>query len=268
MTEYIKSMRKHIGHERLLVVGGSVIVHNEGKLLLQKRKDNGCWSIEHGGCVELCETVEETARRELLEETGLIANKMELLGVFSGKDLCYTYPNGDMVSIVDIAFFCEDFSGDMIMQTDETTDLRWFELNKLPEQISPPVKPVLKRCLEVLKAKEMKTVSGDENDMICKKLVRNNVPEIIRAKGQTPVVRILDDNKYREALNYKLQEEVAEYLDDNCIEELCDILEVVYSIAKTIGHSVDDIEAARQKKNIENGVFSNKLFLEKVVKSV
>jgi ADP-ribose pyrophosphatase YjhB (NUDIX family) len=159
-------MRKYIGHERLLIVGGSVIVYNDGKLLLQKRKDNGCWSIEHGGCVELGETVEETARRELLEETGLTANKLELLGVFSGEELYYTYPNGDMVSIIDIAYLCEDFSGDMITQTDETTDLRWFELNELPEQISPPVIPVLERCLEVLKEKEIKTVSGDENKMI------------------------------------------------------------------------------------------------------
>lgn len=261
-------MRKHIGHERLLIVGGSVIVYNDGKLLLQKRKDNGCWSIEHGGCVELGETVEETARRELLEETGLTANKMELLGVFSGEDLCYTYPNGDMVSIIDIAYLCEDFSGNMITQTDETTDLRWFELNELPEQISPPVKPVLERCLEVLKEKEMKTVSGYENKMIYKKLVRDNIPEIIRTKGHTPVVRVLDDNEYRDALNHKLHEEVVEYLEGNCLEELCDILEIVYSIASARGYSERDIEDARQKKNTENGTFANRIFLEKVEKSV
>jgi hypothetical protein len=75
---------------------------------------------------------------------------LELLGVFSGKDLYYTYPNGDMVSNVDIAYLCEEFTGNLITQTNETTDIQWFKLDELPENISPPVKPVLKRCLEVL----------------------------------------------------------------------------------------------------------------------
>jgi 8-oxo-dGTP pyrophosphatase MutT (NUDIX family) len=95
LLDYIKNLREHIGHERLLLVGASVFVHQDGKLLLQKRKDNGCWG-DHGGSCELGESIEETARRELLEETGLIAKKLELLGVFSGKELFYTYPNGDM----------------------------------------------------------------------------------------------------------------------------------------------------------------------------
>lgn len=150
MTEYIKSMRKYIGHERLLIVGASVFVHKDGKLLLQKRKDNGCWA-EHGGCCELGETVEETAKRELLEETGLTAHSMELLGVFSGKELFYTYPNGDMVSNVNIAYLCDDFFGKLLAETDETTDIRWFRFDELPDNISPPVKPVLKRCVEVLR---------------------------------------------------------------------------------------------------------------------
>jgi 8-oxo-dGTP pyrophosphatase MutT (NUDIX family) len=149
MTEYIKSMRKYIGHERLLVVGASVIVHKNGMLLMQKRRDNDCWGY-HGGCVELGETVEETAMRELYEETGLTAHSLELIGVFSGKDLFYTYPNGDMVSIIDVVFLCEDFTGELIAQTDETTDLQWFRLSELPENISPPVEPVLKQCIKTL----------------------------------------------------------------------------------------------------------------------
>jgi ADP-ribose pyrophosphatase YjhB (NUDIX family) len=149
MTEYIKSMRKHIGHERLLIVGASVFIHKNGKLLLQKRKDNGCWA-DHGGCCELGETAPETAKRELLEETGLIACSLELLGVFSGKELFYTYPNGDMVSNVNIAYLCEDFTGEMLSETNETADLKWFDFDELPENISPPVKPALKRCVEVL----------------------------------------------------------------------------------------------------------------------
>lgn len=150
MTDYIKSMRKYIGHERLILVGVSVFVHKDGKLLLQKRKDNGCWG-DHGGCYELGETVEETAKRELLEETGLIANTLELLGGFSGKELFYTYPNGDMVSNVNIAYLCEGFTGEMLLETNETADLQWFGFDELPSNISPPVIPALRRCVEVLK---------------------------------------------------------------------------------------------------------------------
>lgn len=52
MTEYIKNMRRHIGHQTLIVVGVGVFIHKNGKLLLQKRRDNGCWA-DHGGCVEI-----------------------------------------------------------------------------------------------------------------------------------------------------------------------------------------------------------------------
>jgi len=160
MIEYIKNIRKLIGHERLLVAGASVIVYKDGKLLLQKRKDNECWGY-HGGCIELGETVGETAKRELFEETGLTANKLELLGVFSGEELFYTYPNGDMVSIVDIVYLCEDYSGEITSETNETTDLQWFPFDELPENISPPVKPVLFQCVETLKERVKNRLIGD-----------------------------------------------------------------------------------------------------------
>ena len=152
MNEYIKNMRKYIGHERLLIAGASVVIHKNGMLLLQKRKDNGCWGY-HGGCVELGESTEATAKRELFEETGLSANSMELLGVFSGEELLYTYPNGDKVSIVDTVYLCDDFTGALLTETSETTDLQWFTIDALPENISLPVKPVIKRCVEVLKTR-------------------------------------------------------------------------------------------------------------------
>ena len=96
------------------------------------------------------------------------------------------------------------------------------------------------------------------------KLIRDNIPEIIRANGQIPVVRTLDDDEYLEALTCKLQEEVAEYLNDNSIDELCDILEVVYAIAKAKGYPDSEISACRNSKNAKNGAFEKKLFLESV----
>ena len=150
MTDYMKFLRKHVGSERVILAGASVFIHKDGKLLLQKRRDNGCWA-DHGGCCEIGETVEETAKRELFEETGLVANSLELFGVFSGKELFYTYPNGDKVAYVIIAYLCNDFSGELNADPDEVTELRWFGLDELPENIAPSVMPVLKKCVEVLK---------------------------------------------------------------------------------------------------------------------
>ncbi|MFB0841421.1 NUDIX hydrolase [Paenibacillus oleatilyticus] len=116
---------------------------------MQKRRDNHCWAM-HGGGVEIGETVEETAKRELLEETGLIANDLELLGVFSGEDRLYTYPNGDEVYTIGIVYVCRDFSGDLLSQTDETTELKWFNIDELPDDIFPPNKKPLKAFVDYI----------------------------------------------------------------------------------------------------------------------
>ena len=102
MSSYIMDLRKIVGHRPLLQVGASVIVEDaQGRILLQLRKDNHLWGYA-GGSVELDEVVEEAAKRELKEETGLTALNLELFGIFSGKDTHYVYPNGDEVSNVDI----------------------------------------------------------------------------------------------------------------------------------------------------------------------
>lgn len=145
MSEYIMDLRKLVGHRPLLQVGASVIVENEhGEVLLQKRADNHCWGYA-GGSVELDEVVEDAAKRELFEETGLIAREMELFGVFSGPDTHYVYPNGDEVSNVDIVYLCKSYSGTLKCQESEVEDLRFFPADALPEPLSPPIcKPLLR----------------------------------------------------------------------------------------------------------------------------
>ena len=136
MSSYIKYIREKIGHDRVIMVGAGVFIYKDGKVLLQKRKDNHCWGL-HGGAVDIGEKVEDAAKRELYEETGLTANSLELLGVFSGENMMYTYPNGDEVCIVSIIYICRDFSGEMLPETDETSELKWFDINNLPKDINP-----------------------------------------------------------------------------------------------------------------------------------
>ncbi|MBS7528846.1 NUDIX domain-containing protein [Fusibacter paucivorans] len=70
--------------------GASIILYRNNEVLLQKRTDNQCWGY-HGGAIEVGEIVEDAAKRELFEETGLTANRIELYGVFSGPDQYHVY---------------------------------------------------------------------------------------------------------------------------------------------------------------------------------
>jgi len=139
MSDYIKYIREKVGHDMIIMVGCGVFVYKDGKVLLQRRRDNGCWAM-HGGGMEIGETTEETAKRELFEETGLIAERLELLGVFSGLDMMHTYPNEDKVYIVGITYICQEFTGSLSNETDETSELRWFDIDNIPADISPPDK--------------------------------------------------------------------------------------------------------------------------------
>jgi 8-oxo-dGTP pyrophosphatase MutT (NUDIX family) len=153
MTGYVKEMRKLIGHNTLMIVAAGIYVYKDGKILLQRRKDNDCWS-DHGGSVELGETLEEAASRELFEETGLRANKLELFGVFSGENMFHTYPNGDKVYIVDVCFLCEDFSGNLKCQRSEVSELKWFDIDQIPENITPPVRMPMANFIKYIKSRE------------------------------------------------------------------------------------------------------------------
>ncbi|MDR3344606.1 MAG: NUDIX domain-containing protein, partial [Oscillospiraceae bacterium] len=132
---YVRTIRKKIGHDRLLLVGSGVFICKDGRFLLQRRRDNHLWA-DHGGCVEIGETPQEAASRELLEETGLTAGKLELLGIYSGEEMFHTYPNGDRVYIVAAYWLCEDFEGEPLDETDETSELQWFALDKIPEDVT------------------------------------------------------------------------------------------------------------------------------------
>ena len=97
--------------------------------------------------------------------------------------------------------------------------------------------------------------------MIYNKLVRDRIPELIEAQGERPVVRILDDEEYRRCLEEKLDEEVAEYHRDKDLEELADILEVVYGLADSLGASRQELMEVYDRKHEKRGGFANRIFL-------
>ena len=144
MSNYIMDLRKIVGHRPLLQVGASVIVEDpQGRILLQLRSDNHCWGYP-GGSVELDEVVEEAAKRELFEETGLVAKRLSLFGIFSGPQTHYMYPNGDEVSNVEIVYVCKDYSGELRCQDGEVDALSFFEKDRIPDNLFSAIQPALK----------------------------------------------------------------------------------------------------------------------------
>lgn len=134
---YIMDLRAYVGRRPLIQVGAAVLVEDRnGNILLQKRIDNHLWSFSGAGSMEPGESAEETACRELLEETGLTARSLELLGVYSGKEEHHIYPNGDEVYNVEFFFLCRDWSGTLKRQEAEVEELRFFAPDALPSDLS------------------------------------------------------------------------------------------------------------------------------------
>lgn len=96
------------------------------------------------------------------------------------------------------------------------------------------------------------------------KLVRDKIPEIIEKSGKIPCCHTLSDEEYLVCLDRKLNEECAEYQADKSLEELADMLEVMYAIAKARGYSVNELERVRAEKAEKRGGFEKKIFLERV----
>jgi 8-oxo-dGTP pyrophosphatase MutT (NUDIX family) len=133
---YIMNLRKYVGHEPLIGIGATTLVFNDkNELLLNLRTDTNTWGIP-GGSMELFETIEETAIRELKEEAGINAENLELADVLSGKDYYFEYTNGDKMCTVIVLFKVLNYNGIIKVSDNESKKLQFFSLNKLPEMES------------------------------------------------------------------------------------------------------------------------------------
>lgn len=94
------------------------------------------------------------------------------------------------------------------------------------------------------------------------KLVRDKIPQIIIEAGKKPITRILDNDEYLDELDKKLNEETAEYQVDKSIEEMVDILEVLFAICEARGYSIEKLMEVRNVKREKCGGFEQKIFWE------
>ncbi len=123
-------------------VAGVIILDNQNKILLQRRGDDNNWCIPGGG-MDVGETAEETAKREVFEETALTIDEMSLFNVYSGETQHHIYPDGNEFYFVNIVFITRKYHGNILIDGDETKELKYYELNNLPNRLSATNVPVL-----------------------------------------------------------------------------------------------------------------------------
>lgn len=128
-----------------MVGAATLLLDKQDRLLLMKRSDSGCWGPP-GGATEPGEVVEEAAKRETFEETSLEVGELSLFGVFSGPELYYKYPNGDEVYNVTIVYISREWRGEVRLNH-EHTEWKWFRVDQIPEDLSPPIRPVIEALL-------------------------------------------------------------------------------------------------------------------------
>jgi len=142
-VNYISDLRKLIGSRPIISVGATILVINDkNEILLQHRSDTLDWGLP-GGSMELGETLEEVASRELKEETGLKANGFELIGIFSGPEYFFRYPNGDETYSVISLYRAIKVSGKLEMNDGESINLEYFGKNNLPENLEKRAKALM-----------------------------------------------------------------------------------------------------------------------------
>jgi mutator protein MutT len=129
--DYIKWIRSKIGNEMIFLnFAGAIITNEQGNLLLQRRRDKDAWGFP-GGAMELGESAEETAIREIKEETGLIISIQNLIGIYT--KYFDEYPNGDKAQTIVFCYRGQVIGGNLIASNEESIELKYFNPTEMPE---------------------------------------------------------------------------------------------------------------------------------------
>ncbi len=133
---YIEELRALVGHRPLILTGAvAIVVDSTGRVLLQQRRHpHGMWGLP-GGLMELGESVEDTVRREVWEETGLTIGNLNLLGIVSGPENFVQAANGDQFYVVAIAYVTRQFQGEPFINDEESLDLRFVDVDTFSHPI-------------------------------------------------------------------------------------------------------------------------------------
>lgn len=142
--DYIKTIRNLVGHNKIILNVATAIIEIDNKILIQKRSDNGLYSLP-GGCMELNETLEETCIREVFEETGLNVEIKKLVGVYHNFNMIW--PNGDKAHCVNFVYSCKIIGGNLRIDS-ESLDLQFIDKYNLPKLHTNDLEEALKDYLK------------------------------------------------------------------------------------------------------------------------
>ncbi len=130
-SEYIRGIRARIGNQLLLLPGVIAVVFDDaGRVLVQRRSDNGEWDLP-GGIIEPGEEPAECAVREVQEETGLDVLPERIAGVQTEAEIV-RYPNGDLVQFLFMVFVCRAVGGQARVNDEESLEVGFFPIDALP----------------------------------------------------------------------------------------------------------------------------------------
>ena len=127
--DYIHELRKEIGHRKIILNCAGALIVRDDKILFQRRTDNGEWGLI-GGLLEMNETYEEAALREIREETGLDVKLDSFLGIFHNHNMVWS--NGDAAHVISAMYTASIMSGEPRID-EESYELRFFGRDEMPK---------------------------------------------------------------------------------------------------------------------------------------
>lgn len=137
---FTRLLMGELKHRFVLLQDGAaaVILNDKKQILLQSRADRDKWGLP-GGCQELGERFVDTVIREIKEETNLDVNvsDLKLIDIVSGSSRRNDYPNGDVVINNTVLYMTDKYTGELKWDS-ESKDMRFFDLDKLPENLNDP----------------------------------------------------------------------------------------------------------------------------------
>lgn len=147
---YIQDLRSQIGTWPIIMAGVSVIVlNNKNQILLQMRADTRDWGVI-GGALELEESLEEAAERELYEEAGLKTRELKFICMLSGKDMYYRYPHGDEIYNLVAVYETRDYYGKPTINDDEGLELKYFDLDSPIQNLNEMARQILTKAKYII----------------------------------------------------------------------------------------------------------------------